>query len=163
MRTNELNTELKVQSWLDGELPEAEAASVRSLVSQGGEAGRIESEWRRTRSLLEAGELLRPVPESRAFYWSGVARGLESWERRRESEESTEDSWWRRLLIPAGVLAAFALLLEFVVTRETTSPPAGVVLAVGHDIETPVEAVASFTFRSESRGMTVVWVADSLN
>jgi hypothetical protein len=54
----------------------------------------------------------------------------------------------------AVVAAGVALVLQ----RVSPDGPGPAVLAVGHEIETPLEEVSSFTFRSESERMTVVWV-----
>jgi anti-sigma factor RsiW len=148
------DTALKLQAFLDGELPSAEAQAVAELLTGNSEANALFEELRTTRSLLSGNELQFKVPESREFYWSKIARGIERQERPEAATAPRGTPWWVRFLVPVSALAALAVAV--LVWRPSQRGWIGV--AEGHEIETPLEETSSFTFRSESAGMTVVWV-----
>lgn len=148
------DTCLKIQSWIDGELPAAEAGEVGRLVQTDAAAGALARSLRALKAGLAASELQRAVPVGREHYWGGIATALE-----RETPEAARPSpnrrpWWLGLLAPLGAaaLAVFAFLLAL---PERTAPRAPQAYA---EIINPREDVGSFTFRSESEQMTVVWV-----
>jgi negative regulator of sigma E activity len=158
------DTELKLQALLDGELSAAESESAKALVSRDPEARGLYGDLQATKALLAGNEPETKVPDSREFYWSGIARGIEREERKDRMEQpQAPASWWRRLLVPAGVVAAVAIAVTV-----GLRPPGGAnagfpALAGSHDIETPLEDSPSFTFRSEAEAMTVVWVDSGPN
>ena len=160
---SDLDQQLGIQAWLDDELPEAERSAVCGFVHQNADAEALRKELRRVKDLLAGNEPVRVIAESRDFYWSGIIRGIEREEIGDSFHGERERPWWQRLLTPAGALGAFALLIGMIVLRDPARANPEVVLAVGHEIETPLEETTSFSFRSEEQGMTVVWVADYLN
>jgi anti-sigma-K factor RskA len=148
-------TQLKLQAWLDGELPPAEAPAMARLAESDRDAAALVAELRRTTAALANNELARPLPESREFFWSKVERGILAG-RGLPSGRSRPLwlSWWFRFLAPAGIVAALAIVLFtpiFGVHR-------GAHLAALEEIESPLDDVSVFTFRSETERMTVVWV-----
>lgn len=158
---NELPTSLKLQAHLDGELPPDEAREVVALLQRDAEARALFDELKSTRRLLAAHEPEIQLPESREFYWSKIRRELERVER--EPNARPRRAWgllqWIRLALPAGVVLVFAAVM---LHRSAFSPgPGSPLFAVGDEIETPLEELNSFTFRSESARMTVVWVSDT--
>jgi anti-sigma factor RsiW len=160
----DLETALKLQACVDGELPSSEARRVAELVEADAEARALFEELKVTRASLRGNELEFTVPASREFYWSGIRRRIEQAEAANEAPAVPEpEPWWIRFFAPAGVLAALVVLVALTLTfadRPGGNSPA---LAVGHQIETPLDEVSSIAFRSESAGMTVVWVDTHLN
>jgi hypothetical protein len=152
-------TELKLQAYLDGELPASEAKSIADLLEGDVGAQGLYEELKLTRSLLAGNELERKLPESGEFYWSKIRRQIERAESTQSSTvtEPAATGWWTRFLAPAGVLAALAV---FVVVALRSPDGGGSFLALdeSHEIETPLEETSSFSFRSEAAAMTVVWV-----
>jgi hypothetical protein len=100
------------------------------------------------------------VPDTRDFYWSQIQRRISAAER--ESRVSQAKPWWMRFLAPiAGTVALCAMLLS-VVNKDGRQPtavnPALPALASApHQLEQSAD-VSTITFRSESEGVTVVWI-----
>jgi len=152
---------LHLQAWLDGELPEVEACEVAAWVERDAEAQALRDVLVSAQACMADGEKPRAVPESREFYWSKIRQGIEAAE---PSQPAPRDSFWSRLFVgwrilaPVGAAAALALLGGWFFWPEGESTSATHTLAVGHEVETPMAETTSFTFRSESEQMTVVWV-----
>src|SRR6266699_574078 len=148
-------TELKLQAYLDGELPTGEAKAVADLLGRDAGAQALYQELRITQSLLAGNELERKLPESREFYWSKIQRQIERVEST-QADALTEPStprWWTRFLAPVGVLAALAVFVA-VVLRSPDGGATFLSLNHSHDIATPPEETSSFSFRSEAAAMT---------
>lgn len=147
---------LKIQAWLDGELPASAAEAVERLINQDAEAKALVTELRWTKGALAQGELERKVPESREFYWSNIERAI------CRTGTSAKAGWkrpWFGLLVrwfaPAGIAVVFALFFVLPMFRHSSTQP----WVAGAEIESPLNDVGSITFRSESEGMTVVWIS----
>src|SRR5262245_57053785 len=93
---------LKLQAWVDGELPGDEARQVEALVSDNQEAAALANELRTTRGYVRGNELAMPVPDSPEFYWSKIRRGIERAETA-EPANATSSIWtaFRRFMVPA--------------------------------------------------------------
>ena len=70
-------SQLKVQAWLDGELPEAEASEVTKWLARDREAAALQEELRNTRQALAGFEAGINLPESREFFWSKIEREIQ--------------------------------------------------------------------------------------
>lgn len=148
-------SQLKLQAWLDGELSPVDVRDVLRRVERDAEAAALARELKLTRQWLATGELKRPVPETREFYWSQIARRLAP----RDPAVAPAlpagrilARWWR-WLVPAAavcVLAAVWLLPRLTPPSSAAAHPA--------EVETPTDELGSFTFHSENEQMTVVWV-----
>ena len=69
--------ELKLQAWLDGELPAAEAEQARRLAAAEPEAARLAAELQAIKTALLNSEEIVAVPETREFYWSKIERQIQ--------------------------------------------------------------------------------------
>lgn len=152
---------LRLQAWVDGELSAGEAREVEAWFQEDPEARTLVEDLRSLNAVVRSGEPDRKVPETREFYWSTIARGIAQHPRdtRHGAPAHAEPAalaWWWRWLVPAGGLAAIAF--SVLLLRTTPNGRDHAVLAVGHEIDTPIAGVNAFTFRSESERMTVVWV-----
>ena len=147
--------QLKLQAFLDGELPENEAREVAALVARDTEAADLLKELRNTRQALGDFEPGIKLPETREFYWSKIEREI----RRSESstQRTTETSFFvrlRRLLVPAGALAALALVVvvggaQFGLWHTSALP----------DAEMTTADSGAFTYHDYANKMTLVWVS----
>lgn len=150
----EYQDQLKLQSYLDGELPEAEAREVAHWVAQDQDAVALLTELRQTRKALAGIEEGIKLPESREFYWSKIQREIE----RQEApapQPSTAVPFMvrlRRLLMPAAGLAVIGLL-AMVVTREAGTGSSD------SSAETALEDSGAFTYHDYSAGATLVWLS----
>ena len=152
--------QLKVQAYLDNELSPAEARKVGAWISSDLEGRELYNELKETRETLAQNEPALTMPESREFFWSKIERGIASAER--EPARTEARPWWTRFLAPvAGTVALFALLLTVVDRGAGRSPMASAQSPSDlplHQFEEGQD-VSTITFRSESEGVTVVWLS----
>src|SRR5262245_62016701 len=104
---------LKLQAWVDGELPEGEARAVATLVETDPEARALVTELRMTHAFMASNEPEASLPESREFYWSKIQRAIER-EAAAATTTTTDTVSWvailRRFLTPVSGLALIAFL-----------------------------------------------------
>lgn len=148
--------ELKLQALLDGELPEAEAHQVTDLMGSDANMRALFTELQQTSTALCGNEPERRLPESREFFWSKIEREIT----RLEQHEAPQTPWWltlvrRHMSAISGVGVATALILIGAFQLNWVSPD------LLEEIDNPLEDTASFSFRSESQKMTVVWISDA--
>ena len=153
-----LETKLKISAWLDGELAGPEAAAVGRLVASDPAARALATELGHTRAGLAAGEPVRKLEDTREFYWSKIERAIRAAEVHEPAAAEVPASapWrrWRWLLAPAGAIAIVAFVTVVPALRESARAGTGLLA----EVESPLEDMSSFSFHSESEGMTVVWV-----
>lgn len=142
-------TQLKIQAFLDGELPESEAREFAALLARDPAAAALHAELKHTRQAMAGAEEARVLPETREFFWSKIQREIERAER--ATTPSPEPSLWtlvRGWFRPVGVIAAIALVALLALLPSGTGSSAMVAaLADGNAI----------TFRDETTGTTFVW------
>jgi negative regulator of sigma E activity len=154
--------ELKLQAWVDGELPPSEAAQIARLLSTDAEAQALAGELRMTRGFLADSEPEHPLPEGRDFHWSKIRREIERVERAESPARASGGSWiaaFGRMLAPVAGVALVALVtlvsLNFFQRSEGGDPLANMV-----EVENPSEHIGSISYRSQSENMFVVWLYD---
>ncbi len=145
------DAQLKLQSYLDGELSDADARQVDLWLAKDPEARMLLAELKDTTSALSAIQPELKLPESREFFWSKIQRQIE-----REEQPATRVSqpapfWasWRKFIVPAGAMAAAMVAL---LATLTSSPH-----SIGSQSETRVKDSAAFTYRDYDSGATLVW------
>ena len=69
--------ELKLQAWLDGELPEREARRMGQWIARDPAAGALAAELRQVKQALPGNETAKAVPDTRQFYWSQIERRIQ--------------------------------------------------------------------------------------
>lgn len=151
--------EMKLQAFLDGELPEGEAREVAALVARDADAMALLTELRNTRQALANFESALKLPESREFYWSKIQREIERLEPVAAPVQSVSlFARLRRFLIPMGTVAALAIAGLFAY-REffPTSAPASASHSV--QLKAMLADAGAFTYRNQSEGVTVVWLS----
>lgn len=145
-------SELKLQAYLDGELPEGERATMESWLARDPEAVALLAELRQTNAAFKMfGDELK-LPESREFYWSKIEREIG---RQAQREPATKrQSWltaWRRFLVPASGLAVLALVLVASLQMNTSRPTQAI------ELEMTLPNSNATTYRDETERMTLVW------
>jgi anti-sigma factor RsiW len=154
------DTALKVQAYVDGELPPGETRRMAEVLRQSPELRALSEELAGVKALLTKHEPEFPVPESREFHWSRISRGIERSMAAESAPARFRPGWWLRFAVPIG---STALLAALFLLRWQAGDLGSRSFATGHEIDTPLADVDSITFRSESTRMTVVWVETSLN
>jgi len=145
------DSQLKVQAYLDGELPEAEAREIANLLARDGEAVALMGELRNTRQALVGSEIGITLPETREFFWSKLERDIMRQERQQDAplrqRPASFLAAWRRFLIPAGALSALALAAFISLNSHSAIST----------VETAVADPGAFTYHDFSTGTTLVW------
>jgi len=148
----DLEAQLKLQAFLDGELPEPEAREVANSLARDQDAVALLGELRNTRKALMGFEAGIKVPESREFYWSKIQREIQ----RQEvlSPEPVEEvpliARLRRLLLPAAGIALLAVAGIFALQSSSTGWASR---------ETALADSGAFTYHDFSSGTTLVWLS----
>jgi anti-sigma factor RsiW len=150
----DMESQLKLQAFLDGELPESDAREVANWVARDKEATALLAELRNTRQALAGFEAVIPLPESREFFWSKVQREIERQESRQPAELQKPSLFaqWRRFIVSAGAIAAVILVALIAV-----GPP-GSGSAVT-EAESSMADPGAFTYRDYSAQATLVWLS----
>jgi anti-sigma factor RsiW len=144
--------QLKLQAYLDGELPEGERRAVEAWLAQDAEAVGLLAELRHTNAALGEFEASLTLPESREFYWSKIQREIQRQQvQPRLAATEFRATGWRRLFLPASALAGLAMLVLVTLQLNVHGPAAG--------LEAAIEDGSVFTYRDQSQGMTLVWLS----
>jgi anti-sigma-K factor RskA len=149
----ELNLELELQAWLDGELSERKARRIDPKIVGDEEASRLISELQAIKSALAGNETARTVPETRAFYWSKIERQIQRQTPAPRPVQTPRQPVWRRWFAPLAGFAALTCLL--LVAVKPHAPPAL------DEISSTGEGMEAVTFHDQATGMTVVWLTDT--
>jgi anti-sigma factor RsiW len=154
----DFDAQLKLQAWLDGELPEAEAAEVKAWVERDAEARALVAELRNTAGALTGNEPEIKLPESREFFWSKIQREIERQEApaRPAAARWSLGMWLRRVALPLSGVATVALALGLMLAKPKP------VQAEPESDETEVasDTIGASTYRDDEHHLTMVWVYD---
>ena len=147
---------IKLQAYLDGELTGREAQQVASLIENDAEARALFGELQQTNTLLKGNEPEFSLPESREFFWSKVEREIERLDT--VATDSAAPAWllfFKRHLGSLSGAAVAAALVLFIAAQMNIVPQ-----SLLEEIDNPLDDVGTFSFRSESQQMTLVWISN---
>jgi len=146
---------IQLQAYLDGELTGREAQQVTALIESDADARALFNELQQTHSLLKANEPEFRLPESREFFWSKIEREID----RAEAVPAETTPGWvlflRRHLAAVGGATVVAALVLFAGLQMNVISP-----SLLEEIDNPLDDVGTFSFRSESQKMTLVWISN---
>ena len=146
---------LKMQAYLDGELPAREAKEIEAQIQAVPEAQALLTELRFTLATLRGNEPEYRVPETREFYWSQIERLILAAEKADRRRRPIYLGWlfryWPQL---SGATVAVLLLIVAAAQFHWFSRP------MWEDIENPLAETSTFWFRSDSDRITLVWVSE---
>ena len=146
----DFNTQIKIQAFLDRELPEAEAREIAALIARDREAAALHTELKNTRRAIAGAEQGIVLPETREFYWSKISRAIEQTSET-ETTRPTVTLWQLlgRLIKPVSA-AATIVLAAFLIFHSSgdRSPDAGLLVASLDD--------GVITYRDEADDTTYV-------
>ncbi len=140
--------QLKLQAYLDGELPSGEAQAVRDLLATDAAARELLVELTNTRDVVVAHEATIKLSESREFYWSKIQREISREAKPTPAAKFSFAAWLHRALVPAGAAAAVAIAILL------SLPQAN---GVGDATRTSSDT-ATFTYHNYATGTTLVWL-----
>jgi anti-sigma factor RsiW len=145
--------QLKVQAWLDGELPDGEARRIAAWVAGDAEASALAAELGCIKEAMLRNEAPAALGESREFYWSKIERQIQRETSFRRTEGTSWYARWRRYLAPAVGVAALACFSVIAVKQAGT--PAY------DEISSTIDGMEAVTFHDTSSQATIVWLQDN--
>jgi negative regulator of sigma E activity len=153
--------EIKLQSYLDGELPVREAAEVARTLDVDAGARALFEELRTTRQWLRGNEPEHALGESREFYWTGIEREIRRLEAADAVESRPAAGWvallrqWATPLAGAAVVALALVIFSVPDSREEADEYRYLA-----EVENNTEAMSAISFRAQSENMFVVWISE---
>lgn len=153
---------LKIQAFVDGELPASETGALRELLEKDPAARALRAELEWSRKTIAANEPVVPLPESGDFYWSKIRRATEAPASRPAAvEPATVSGSLAKILrwIVPLTGAALAILLFLPPRQEGPADPD----RVADNTEIAIADTTGLAFHSETDGMTVMWVQSDAN
>ena len=145
---------MKLQAYLDGELPDGEARPVAGLLAQDAEARALLAELKNTRAALAGFEADIKLPESREFYWSKIEREIERQSAMIEPERkfASPFAFFLRRLATVGAASVLAIVGMVAIRQVDFGGPGG--------LEVKAEFVdgGALTYRDQAQGLTLVWL-----
>jgi anti-sigma factor RsiW len=150
-------SELKLQSYMDGELSGRQEREVAAWLAQDAQAQALWNELKMTKTALAGSELEPKLPEAHDFYWNKIKREIQRAEQAQPTPAPGFFTAWRRLLAPLAGVALVAFLTVYSVKMYDGGDDSRHHLAV---IENLSEHTGAYSFRSQSEKMFVVWVYD---
>jgi anti-sigma factor RsiW len=153
--------QLKLQAFLDGELPENEAREILSWTQRDGAAAALLAELKNTRQAMSKASPHLSVPESREFFWSKIEREIQRLEPAAAAPCVSLFAALRRWLLPA--VAVSALVIAGLVPHFNV-PKSAVEAAADADtptVETTLANSDATTYRDASEGTTLVWFSSA--
>lgn len=154
----DMEAQLKLQAYADGELSPAEAREVETWLDKDAQARTTISSLQNTTGALKEYESALRLPESREFFWSKVRREIERQETAARPAATKAGANWsailRRFLLPAGAVAAVAIA-TVMSTRD-----AGLLASAGvTSVESAISTSGTLTYRDFSSRTTLVWLS----
>jgi len=141
--------QLRLQAFLDGELPEREMREVAAWLATDPEAAGLQLELKHTRQALTNFEKDIKLPESREFFWSKIEREITRLEKPEPAKPQVSPFvWLKRALISAGSVAVVVIVALVAWPRAATAQA---------EVETTLADPGAFTYRDDQEGMTVIW------
>lgn len=152
---------LKLQAYLDGELGWFEARKIRKLIATDREAEQLFNELKAIRKLTRQNEPEYRLNMSREQYWSKIERAITTDPLTQEQESllthlSALFLMYQRAVVSVAVAILVLLTGYFIIN----SKPVEDYLVI---IENTSEEIGSFSFRSQSENMFVVWIYNKDN
>ena len=152
--------QLKLQAFLDGELPEREAREILAGTQRDHDAAALLTELRNTRQAVVKSKPQTVMPEAREFFWSKIEREI----CRPDPSPSVAPptgifGGWVRFFFPAvaGAALFIALFRHFDVPKNASETVAD---AGTSTVETALASAGAATFYDASEGTTLVWFSD---
>src|SRR5580658_8923653 len=112
-----IDLQLKVQSWVDGELPDDEARRIGEWIAGDAEASALAAELGCIKQAMSGNEVAAPLGESREFYWSKIERQIQREATLNRARPTPWYAGWRRYLAPALSVAALACVVVVAVRQ----------------------------------------------
>ncbi len=163
---------IKIQAYLDGELSQEDSLQLLAQLEKDSQAKELlESLKLEQATLKNIGEKDHSMPVAHSYFWKGISQAIDQESVRHESKDDVTSSanfpGWLSWLIPVGVAGCFAIVafqngyLESVVESiRSTGKKAARRAPSFHEIDSRQQNAGFISFRSESEGVSVVWISN---
>jgi len=149
--------QLKLQAFLDGELPAREAREILTWTQRDREASSLLAELRNTRQALAKSEPHLSLPESREFFWSKIEREIQRLEPHPVAAPPPSGfAALRRWFFPAAAVSALVIAGMIAYFQAPTAAVQTVADADAPTVETTLANSDATTYRDASEGTTLV-------
>ena len=153
---------LRIQSLVDGELSASEASAVQRDLAQSADAREIHESLRRLRTAVRENETPRTLPVAGDFYWQKIAERIQTHSLvpgvETEVQREAVFAFLVRRWMPIFGTLAILFVISGAVWFQFGVAGGYARLSTNHDIERTSQDVGTISFRSESEGITVVWL-----
>ena len=154
--------QLKLQAFLDGELPEREAREILAWTQREGDAAALLAELKNTRQAMAKSEPHLSVPEAREFFWSKIEREIQRLEPQATSAPDVSIfAALRRFLLPASAIATLVIAGMIAHFNGPKAVVESVADADTPSVETTLANSDATTYRDASEGTTLVWFSSA--
>jgi len=148
-------SQLKLQAYLDDELPGREARRVDAWLAADAEARALLGELRNTRQALADNEMPIRLPETREFCWSKIEHEIKHQEMATSAPVASRVGvWWKRILVPAASVACLATILVVAIKQFDGR---GGKTPGRHELVAALTDSGAITYRDDAAGVTLVW------
>jgi len=154
--------QLKLQAYLDGELPKGQAREVAALIQRDPAAAALLAELRDAREALTQAAPAPVLPESREFYWSKIECEIGKGDLAPPRRDAPIFHW-RYVFWPVGAAALCSLFLTIETARLDRSER-----ELTAELEAPVVEPAqpdaeAVVYQDKADSTTLVWFAKPEN
>jgi anti-sigma factor RsiW len=157
-----LEQQLKLQAFLDGELPEREAREILAWTQRDHEAAALLAELKNTRQAMVKSEPHLSVPESREFFWSKIESAIQRLEPQATiAPRVSIFAALRRFLLPASAVVALVIAGLFAHFNAPKVVGESVADTDTPSVETTLANSDATTYRDASEGTTLVWFSSA--
>lgn len=163
---------IQIQAYLDGELSAEDTLQLLAQLEIDSEARQFCEALKVEKTFLNhVGEKAYEMPVAHSYFWKGVANGIQSGGSLSRVESSRAPArnlrQWLSWLVPVGITACIALValhngyLGSVIDGiKSTSKKAARRAPSFHEIDSQQQNAGFISFRSESEGVSVVWISN---
>lgn len=163
---------IQIQAYIDGELSPEDTLQLLAQFESDPEAHQFCEALKFEKSLLtEMGEKNHELPVAHSYFWKGIASSIQSEEALKVVPMTPAPTkgvpQWLSWLIPVGITACIAIVAvqsDFLGSVmdgiRSTGKKAARRAPSFHEIDSQQKNAGFISFRSESEGVSVVWISN---
>ena len=163
---------IQIQAYLDGELSAEARLQLLARLEKDSEARELCDSLKAEQSFLkDAGENGHELPVAHSYFWKAISDEIQphpsSRNQTRHKRTTVAFQRWLAWLVPGGVTACIALVVfqkgaldDVLDGIKSTGKKAARIAPSFHEIDSQQQNAGFISFRSESEGVSVVWISN---
>ena len=169
-----MNEELaiQIQAYLDGELSAEAKLQLLAQLENNSETRQLCDSLKAEQDLLrQTGEMDHEMPVAHSYFWKGISDEIQPHKSQNVQKPLNQTAGyfqrWLSWLVPVGVTACIAIVviqngfLDDVINGiKSTGKKAARRAPSFHEIDSQQQNAGIISFRSESEGVSVVWISN---